>query len=90
MINEPKYELVIQFEDHSASFVHGFEAGRVWQQMKDRIPVIKETVSHTNTDLFGQMATRCDYKLSLTDLGNNWMELRAEDNNMEPANSGAR
>lgn len=81
------YELVISFPDQSASFVHGFEAGRIWQQMKNLTPVIKETVAHENAELYSQMAARNDYTLSLTDLGNDWMELRAETNNLEKPNA---
>lgn len=82
---DDKYELLISFPDQSASFVHGFEAGRIWALMKDGKAVITETVSHENADLFSQMAARCDYDLTLKDLGDDWMELRAENRNLEPA-----
>ena len=77
-MTEHGYELVIAFEDQSPSFAHGFEAGRVWQQFKDRKPYITDTVSHDNAELYSQMAARSDYILELKDIGDGWMTLRAE------------
>lgn len=50
MSKEQGYELVIQFEDQSASFVHGFEAGTIYGRMKERRHVIEETVHATNAE----------------------------------------
>ena len=74
------YELMIAFDDQSASFVHGFEAGRVYGAMKGKLHHIQETVHTVNAELFAQMAARESYTIKLTPLGDDgeWMELYAE------------
>lgn len=55
-----RYELLIAFEDESPSFVHGFEAGRIWEAMKTREMIVM-TVHDENVALISQMAARNDY-----------------------------
>lgn len=51
------YSLYLPFDDKSESFVLGFEAGEVFQQMKQD-PVIEKTVHTKNLPLFRKMAMR--------------------------------
>ncbi len=80
MSKEQGYELLIQFEDQSASFVHGFEAGTIYGRMKEKRHVIEETVHTVNADLFAQMAAREGYTIELKSVGDDgeWMTLDAK------------
>ncbi|RYD67465.1 MAG: hypothetical protein EOP83_02835 [Verrucomicrobiaceae bacterium] len=56
MEDEPtSYGLVVSFEDQSPSFVNGFEAGMLWQQMKTETKIAAAT--HTqNRETLRRMA----------------------------------
>lgn len=75
---EQQYGLLISFEDQSPSFVHGFEAGQIWEAMQDEKPEIGKIVHTANMDLISQMAARAGYVIELTSSGmDEWTNLRA-------------
>lgn len=62
MTDDAEYGLIVAFPDGSPSFVHGFEAGRVDQQMIDGVPEF-ELMSHTeNQEVFTRMAVAMGYE----------------------------
>lgn len=70
------YELVIEFPDQSASFVHGFEAGQIWEALKRRDPEIGRTINEESVDLIAQMAERQGYDLSVKELAPGWVDAK--------------
>lgn len=52
---EPGWELILAFPDPSPSFCHGFEAGKIWERMKELAP-IDHLVSDENREMFVRMA----------------------------------
>lgn len=78
MANE-KYALLISFEDQSPSFVHGFEAGGIYERMKAKQPIISCPIHSVNVDLVSQMAAREAYTCRFTETAfEEWTNLRAE------------
>ena len=57
------YDLIIEFPDQSKSFALGFEAGGMWQRMKNRESEIGQTIHSENLDLITAMATRQHYEV---------------------------
>ena len=58
------WSCIVPFEDASESFVHGFEAGTIWQHMVAGEFKI-ETIAHTeNRDLIERMARRQKYEVA--------------------------
>lgn len=70
------YELLIQFQDQSASFVHGFEAGQIWEALKARVPEIGRTIHEENVELASQMAERQGYDFNVKELDNGWVDAK--------------
>lgn len=62
--NEATYGLIVAFPDGSASFVNGFEAGRVNQLMIDFAPEIELTAHSENEEVFQRMAIAFGYDFS--------------------------
>jgi hypothetical protein len=51
------YGLVVSFEDQSASYVHGWEAGGIWQRMRSGAEAEIEATVHTaNRETLSRMA----------------------------------
>lgn len=51
------YGLIVSFPDQSASFVHGFEAGGLWQQMRGgAVAEIEQTTHVENREVIARMA----------------------------------
>lgn len=47
MSEDANYGLIVSFEDQSASFVNGFEAGELWQRMRNGAEAEIEATVHT-------------------------------------------
>jgi len=58
----------ITFPDQSPSFLHGFEVGRIWQQMEDGMLLIEEVVSVANEAVLLQLGLACGYTVSFFSL----------------------
>lgn len=57
MDDDAEYGLLVSFEDQSASFVHGFEAGQLWQRMRDGTEAeISATIHTANRETVTRMA----------------------------------
>lgn len=55
---ETEYGLVVSFPDQSATFVHGFEAGELWGQMRRGDVSEIEKITHVeNREVIQRMAT---------------------------------
>lgn len=65
------YSLVVSFPDQSASFVHGFECGMIWQAMKDRT-AISMTVHNANAECLQRMARHHGYSCVLERYDDTW------------------
>lgn len=75
--NGDSYQSILQFDDQSPSFAHGFEAGQVWQAMRDRMP-IELPVHGENLELFQRMFIRQQYVHRIEPLEDaDWYVLRA-------------
>lgn len=70
------YKLVVKFPDPSPSFVHGFEAGRLWQRMSGNERVIDETVHVENQELIMGMAMSKAFADSFGEAKDGWMSVQ--------------
>ncbi len=64
MIEDTEYGLIVAFPDGSPSFVNGFEAGRVDQQMIDGVPEFEMTAHSANEEVFRRMAIAMGYEFT--------------------------
>lgn len=64
MNDDVQYGLVVAFPDESASFVHGFEAGQIWQLMSIGSMEIGQTVHVENLEVINRMARSAGYELT--------------------------
>lgn len=64
MSEDAEYGLIVAFPDGSASFVNGFEAGRVDQQMIDGVPEFEMTAHSENEEVFRRMAIAMGYEFT--------------------------
>ena len=71
--------LIVKFEDESSSYVHGFEAGMLWQQMQQGLQFIDpELPVHVeNLTTLGRMAKAAGYTMGHTvvDDSPEWAEI---------------
>jgi hypothetical protein len=59
--HEHEYGLVVSFPDQSASFTHGFEAGRLDQRMSTSETPIEECVHSDNEEVLRRLAEHQGY-----------------------------
>ena len=69
--------LIFPFVDSSANFAYGFEAGKLYQQMRDGVPEIEGTFHFDNYEQFKLMAEACQYSVSsFNNVGDGWIGLK--------------
>lgn len=56
MSEDHEYGILVSFEDQSGSYVHGFEAGQIWEAMTRCDPLIEKTVHTANKETIKRMA----------------------------------
>jgi hypothetical protein len=54
--------LVVAFPDSSPSFVHGFEAGQIWQMMQAGVSELERTIHAANEEVIRRMCTAEGYE----------------------------
>ncbi|MDE2098013.1 MAG: hypothetical protein KGL39_12240 [Patescibacteria group bacterium] len=68
--DEQTYRLVVSFPDQSASFVHGFEAGRIDEQMRGGHVTEIEVTTHTeNREVLTRMAVAVGWDIECKSSG---------------------
>lgn len=68
------YNLIVEFPDQSQPFVHGFEAGQIWERLKTTPSILEEMVHVDNTDLLKQIAGHYGYTYSFEVVDETWMK----------------
>lgn len=77
MSEDAGYEPVLIFDDESPSFVHGFEAGQLWQGMKAREP-LDTPIHEANLGLVRKMLSHHKYTEVIEPCAEgDWYRLRA-------------
>lgn len=64
MEDEGEWQLLFPFDDPSASYVHGFEAGMIWQRMQAGEEEIVVTVHRENEITLRRMADAAGYEMT--------------------------
>jgi hypothetical protein len=59
-MSEETYGLIVSFPDQSDSFVHGFEAGMIWEMMKAPVTHFSMTVHTANEEVIRRQASAAD------------------------------
>lgn len=75
-MSDLSYNCILQFDDQSPSFAHGFRAGVIWEKTKTGEP-FTDQFSGDNLELIQRMASRLDYAFHIEDAGNGWFNLTA-------------
>lgn len=66
--NDRSYSLLVSFPDDSHSFVHGFEAGKLWEQMESGdVAEIEMTTHVANREVIRRMADHLGWELEVAD-----------------------
>jgi hypothetical protein len=60
-----KSNLLVSFPDQSESFVHGFEAGIIWNKMEQGIETFEQNIHEENKDLVKEMCNKSGYTFSI-------------------------
>jgi len=76
--NAEGYGLVLRFEDQSNSFTHGFECGIIWQKLKDKQVIDRETINTENKEQIQQMAEVHHRIAEFEDIADGWTILTIE------------
>jgi hypothetical protein len=75
MSETQEYGLLFAFDDESPSFVNGFEAGMIYQEM-DTAEEIRRTIHRENLGLIQKMAARFGWKADIEEVGMpEWLEV---------------
>lgn len=80
--SEEGYSLILSFPDQSPSFVHGFEAGTIFQRMSENEPIIDKgfiedfPVREENLELYQRMSAYKDYSLETRESEHGWVAIR--------------
>lgn len=73
---EVESSLIVSFDDQSASFTHGFEAGIIWKRMMDGEPTIEGCNSMMchgqNAEVLSRMAVAQQYEIEVTHEDGEW------------------
>ncbi len=71
------FGLVLPFDTDDTEFVRGFEAGRLWEQLKS-CDEVHQTIHATNAEMAIRMCEEMDREFSAEVLDETWVELRVE------------
>ena len=67
------YDLVLPFDTDDPEFCRGFEAGTLWERLKQQPEEVEEIVHEGNQPLLREMAHRLGYRLECEDVRDGWM-----------------
>lgn len=71
-----EWKPLVSFADQSESYVHGFEAGMIWQRMQSKEPEIEATVHVENEVTIINMANATGYAAEFESVGvDGWSSL---------------
>lgn len=63
----PTYQLIVSFPDQSASFAHGFSAGKIWADMtRGDVAEIQLHMPIENREVIARMADRLGWSVTVT------------------------
>lgn len=90
-MNEETYGLIVSFPDQSDSFVHGFEAGMIWEMMKAPITHFVMTVHTANEEVIRRQADAADKDVAFEPTGyEGWSNMTVLDRLPKPARARKR
>lgn len=70
------YSLILAFDSDDSEFVRGFEAGRLYEQLKENEDDrIEQTIHTENTEMAIRMAETFDRMFSAHVLDDNWVSV---------------
>jgi hypothetical protein len=69
------FEPLVEFPDTSRKFVLGFEAGRLWEQLKVDEP-FEQHIHAENAEVVIRMCEKAGRSYVAEEIGDDWMELR--------------
>ncbi len=73
-----EYGMVMPFKDESSSFVHGFEAGILWEKMCNNEKFEKYLIHTKNIEQIEMMCRRFHYYYRFENYSEDWSYLFAE------------
>jgi len=75
-----EYGLLVSFEDQSASYVHGYEAGGIWQRMRSGTEAEIEIMVHSvNRETLRRMAVADGWSVEFTPTEfDEWVSMKME------------
>ncbi len=77
MSEDASFGLVLPFDTDDTEFVRGFEAGRLWEQLKTGESV-EQTIHASNSEMAMRICEETGREFSAEVLDETWIELRVE------------
>ncbi len=71
------HSLLVEFDSDAPEFVRGFEAGRLWEQLKDPDP-FGQTIHANNAEMVIRMCEQVQRDFSAEELDETWIYLKVE------------
>lgn len=72
-MSEPTYELVLPLLSDDPAYAHGFEAGCLWERLKQGPGELEATVHAENLPQCREMAHRTGYRLETETAEDGWV-----------------
>ena len=74
-MSDAAFGLVLPFDTDDPEFVRGFEAGRLWEQLKGG-EAVDQTIHAANAEMAIRMCEATERRFSAEELDETWIELR--------------
>jgi hypothetical protein len=88
MTDGADYSLVLAFDTSDAEFCRGFEAGRIWQMLKNEDSVDAELVHGANAEMLLRMSEATRRPIAGAVLDDTWIEVSFDRLGAEPHHHG--
>lgn len=69
------YSPLLPFDSDDPEFTRGFEAGRLWEQLRDPEP-FEQTIHASNAEMAIRMCETREREFEAVELDDDWMELK--------------
>jgi hypothetical protein len=76
--HDADYGLILGFDSDDPEFIRGFEAGRLYEQIRDGEP-FTQTIHATNTEMAMRICETAERRFSADQLDDHWTELTVAD-----------
>jgi hypothetical protein len=74
MDNPTGHTCLLRFDTDDAEFARGFEAGRLWAELRANDGEVAASIHASNAEMALRLAEATDRTVAATELGHDWLE----------------